>query len=594
MLKIKSTEWNLNFFNPKEFPKKREEWKKTTDNFAKKWRNNKKYLEDPKTLQQAIEEYEAWAENFGGAADEFFYYHLLHHINQSDPKISANLNKVTEFAIKLANEIQFFTINISKIKDQEKFLKYKGLQKYKHFLESLFKVGKYVLSEKEERIINLKEQSSYQAWVDMTFKFLAEEEREVINEEGKKVNLTFDAIGALFTSKNKKIRDKAAEAINDIISNNINVAESEINAILNNKKVTDDLRGYTRPDQARHVSDDIETEIVDTLIQTVTSSFDIPKEFYKLKAKLLKLKKLEYHERAIQYGNIDKKYSYEDSIKLVHKVYSNLDKKFAEILEMMVNKEQIDVFPKKGKIGGAWCLPSLKSQPTYVILNHKNKLRDVLTIAHELGHTTHHELTKEAQNAINASEPISSAEVASTFMEDFVLQELLKEADDETKLALLVFKLDEDIAAIQRQVACYNFEKDLHNEFREKGYLSKEEIGKIFQKNMSAYMGEYVENSKGSENWWVPWIHIRDFFYVYSYASGLLISKALQRMVKEDPKNIEKVKEFLSTGTSLSTKETFKRIGIDITKKEFWESGIQEVRDLLKETEILAKKLKKI
>ena len=155
-------------------------------------------------------------------------------------------------------------------------------------------------------------------------------------------------------------------------------------------------------------------------------------------------------------------------------------------------------------------------------------------------------------------------------------------------------KLNDDISTIIRQVACYMFEQELHKNFREKGYLSKEEIGKLFAKHMKNYMGDFVEQSKGSENWWVYWGHIRNFFYNYSYASGLLISKSLQSSVKENPKFIENVKEFLSTGGSKSPKYIFEKIGINIADKDFWDKGLEEVEKLLNETEKLAKKLGKI
>ena len=155
-------------------------------------------------------------------------------------------------------------------------------------------------------------------------------------------------------------------------------------------------------------------------------------------------------------------------------------------------------------------------------------------------------------------------------------------------------KLNDDVSSIFRQVACYRFEQELHAVFRTKGYLSKEEIGTLFRKHMAAYMGKAVEQSEGSENWWVYWSHIRYFFYVYSYAGGLLISKALQNSVKRDPAFIEKVKEFLSAGLSDSPKNIFHRLGIDVTDKQFWGKGLDEVEKLLNETELLARKLGKI
>jgi oligoendopeptidase F len=179
-------------------------------------------------------------------------------------------------------------------------------------------------------------------------------------------------------------------------------------------------------------------------------------------------------------------------------------------------------------------------------------------------------------------------------MEDFVLHRMIKDADDQLKLELLMYKLNEDISTIMRQVACYRFEQELHKEFRKKGYLSKKEIGELFEKHMKDYMGDFVEQSPGSENWWVYWSHIRRFFYVYSYASGLLISKSLQDSVKRDPKFIENVKYFLSAGSSDSPKNIFKNIGIDITKPDFWNNGLKNIENDLKEAEKLAKKLEKI
>jgi oligoendopeptidase F len=232
--------------------------------------------------------------------------------------------------------------------------------------------------------------------------------------------------------------------------------------------------------------------------------------------------------------------------------------------------------------------------PTYILLNHTDKLNDVLTLAHETGHGINNELIKQKQNALNFDTPLATAEVASTFMEDFVLAELEKETDEELKLSLMMMKLNDDISTIFRQIALYNFEGELHKTFRERGYLSKTEIGKLFQKHMSAYMGNRVEQSEGSENWWTYWSHIRTYFYVYSYSSGLLISKSLQASVKKDSRFIEKVKEFLSAGTSDSPKNIFKKLDIDITDKKFWDKGLDEVESLLNETEKLAKELKKV
>ncbi len=564
--------------------------------FIKKWQGRTDFLKNPRVLKKALDEYEALQANYGLSGDTGYYFELRSSIDENDPKLKAKSNQIEEFSRKLLNEIQFFEINIAKIPQnlQKKFLTSKELSPYKHFLEKLFQEAKYLLSEPEERIMNLKSQTSYGNWVKMTSSFLSQEEREALTEENKKAKLSYPALLGLINSQKKRVRDTAAKGFNDILAKWKDVAAEEINSILGNKKVDDELRGFSRPDESRLLYDDFETDIADTVLEAVSSRYKIAWRFYKLKAQLLGVKKLKYHERNVEYGSIDKKYTFDDAVRLARTVFGNLDSEFLEVFDGFVKNRRYDVFPQKGKRGGAYCAHNLKRQPTYIFLNHNNKLNDVLTLAHETGHGINNELMRKKQNALNFHTPTSSAEIASTFMEDFVLEEILREANDEEKLAIMASKLNGDISAIFRQVACYKFEQELHQAFRQKGYLSTKEIDEIFQKHMSSYMGPSVELSPGSENWWVYWSHIRYFFYVYSYASGLLISKSMQNSVKENPKFIDKVKYFLSAGSSESPKNIFKNIGIDLSQRDFWEKGLDEVENLLKETEKLAKKLGKI
>ncbi|OGD67658.1 hypothetical protein A2442_03740 [Candidatus Campbellbacteria bacterium RIFOXYC2_FULL_35_25] len=561
--------------------------------FINKWKDRDDYLQEPSILKEALDESEKMSRNYG---DVGFYFWLRTSQDQNNPELKAKENKLHDFYQKIANDMRFFGMRVAKIPESEqgKFLEYEGLNEYKHYLETSFTEAKYLLSEKEENILSLESKAGFSNWVDMVESFLSKEEGEIISENSEREIKPLAEIMSLLSSQSKETRDSASEVLNKILKKHSDVAEHEINSILHSKKVDDDLRGIERPDLERHISDDIDSEVVDALIDSVSSRFDTAKKFYQLKAKLMGVDKLKYHERNVPYGNIDKKYSYEDASNLVLKVFKKLDKQFFDIYDGFIKKSQIDVYPRKNKRDGAFCAGNLITQPTYILLNHADKLHDVLTIAHEAGHGINSELMKEKQNALNFGTPMATAEVASTFMEDFVLEDILEGADDELRLAIMVDKLNGDISTIFRQIACYQFEQELHKDFREKGYLSKEDIGKIFQKNMSAYMGDFVEQSEGSENWWIYWGHIRSFFYVYSYASGLLISKSMQNSVKEDPKFIEEVKEFLSAGLSDSPKNIFKKLGIDITDKNFWKKGLDEVDALLNETETLAKKLGKI
>jgi len=317
----------------------------------------------------------------------------------------------------------------------------------------------------------------------------------------------------------------------------------------------------------------------------VTESFDIAKEYYRKKAALLKVDKLKYHERNVPIGELSKTFGYEEATRLVSETFHNIDSEFGDIFDKFLNEGHIDTYPKKGKISGAFCTAHLNISPVYILLNFNNKVDDIRTIAHEAGHGINFELMK-AQNSLNFDSPLSTAEVASTFFEDFIVEELTKLLPPEEQVILKMEKLNDDISTIFRQIAAYNFESELHREFYKKGYLSYEEIGKLFKKHMKSYMGDFVSDDPGCENWWVYWSHFRNFFYVYTYSSGLLISKAMQDLVKEDKSNVKLVKEFLSAGSVKSPKNLFADIGIDISEKSFWLRGIEKVKFLLDDVEV--------
>lgn len=594
------TEWDLSPLgasdDDQKFAEKREKIHTANYAFINKWKDRDDYLKDPAILKEALDESEELTRKYGISGDEGYYFSLRSAQDEDNTELKARKSKIHDFSLAIANDIQFFAMRVSKIPKEEhkKFLEYPPLAPYRHDLERAFANAKYLLTEPEEKILNLTAKPAVVNWEDMVSRFIYREERETLGEDCIRTEKNFNEILSLTASTQKPVRDEAANHIHEILSKHADVAEAEINSILETKKISDDLRGIKRPDESRHVADDIDTEVVDALVKVVGGQFDIAKRYYALKARLMNIPKLAYHERNVPYGFAEKKYTYGDAAKLVYDVFLGLDSEFAAIFKQFVGDGLIDVFPKKGKTGGAFCAHVLLSQPTYILLNHTDKLHDVLTLAHESGHGINNELIRKKQHAFYFDTPVSTAEVASTFMEDFVLERLTKDADDESRLSLMLAKLNDDVSTIFRQIALYRFEQELHASHRDKGYLAKEEIGTLFAKHMSAYMGGAVEQSPGSENWWVYWSHIRNFFYVYSYASGLLISKAMQAAVRNDKSFIEKVKEFLSAGTSDSPKNIFAKMGIDITDSAFWESGLNEVNYLLEETEALAKKLGKI
>ncbi len=576
--------------------KRLEESRQAVAAFRDKWRDNGDYLTKPAILKQALDELELLERDHGCNAWQSYYFSLRLQQNQLDNTVKTASRVADEASIELYNQLQFFTLSLAKIgtEQQALFLADSQLSDYRYFLQQLFAEQPYVLSDQEEKILNLVSQPAVRSWVDMTESFLAKEEVESLSADGQSAAQTVPQLMALLNNSNKPIRDQAADHVHAIMGRQSAVATEEMNAVLGFKKINDDLRGFARPDAGRHLGDGIDSQTVDSMLDAVSSRNDLPHKFYSLKAQLLAQDKLAYHERNVEAGSVDSRYSFEDTVALINKVFSQLDPEFATITTKFITDGRIDVFPAKGKSGGAFCAHNLLTQPTYILLNHTDRLQDVLTMAHELGHGINNELTRQVQNSLNFGTSLATAEVASTFMEDFVLEELLKEADPAGRLAILMMKLNDDMSSIFRQVACYRFEQSLHRNFRQKGYLSTEEIGDIFNQHMAEYMGPAVEQTSGCENWWVYWSHIRNSFYVYSYASGLLISKSLQAMVHSNAKDIQKVKQFMAAGTSDSPSGIFAAAGITINDASFWSAGLNQIESLLDESYALARELKLI
>jgi oligoendopeptidase F len=567
--------------------------------FIETWKNREDYVTDPAVLAEALTQYEVWSRTFGIGGKQAWYFSLRTAQDQNNPELKAKTNKIVDLENDLQNRMQFFLHRVAKIKseDQVKFLDYAGLAPFRHFLERLFAEAKYLLTEDQEALMNLKYMSSHYNWVQMVSGFLAKESGDVQVSDTQgytSQTKTFAEIMSLLNHKDQTTRDSAAQALNSILAKHVEVAEAEINSILGNKKVDDELRGFSRPDQSRHLSDDVDSATVDTMLETVSGHFDLAQRYYALKARLFGKEKLAYHERNVEYGEIKGTFDFQTSLDLVYAVFAKLDPQFATILESFAANGQFDVFPYPNKDSGAFCSAYKPQLPTYVFLNHTDRLNDVLTLAHEMGHAINSEFMKQKVHSLDYDFGLLLAESPSTFMEDFVLEEILRQSDEEQQLALLMQKLNDDISTIFRQVACYRFEQDLHAQYREKGYLAHADIGEIFKKHMGSYMGPSVEQSEGCGNWWVYWSHIRNFFYVYSYASGLLISKFMQKHVKEDPTFIAKVKEFFSAGLSASPVNILADLGIDLHSSQVWNDGIEEVAQLLDQTEALAKKLGKL
>lgn len=583
------TEWKFNFAKKENFESFKERAKVAFSDFVSKWKNDNSYLSEVEKLAEALNDYEELAREYLFCGEEGFYYWLNQELNQADMEIRKNFMNADEFSRKLSNEVLFFTLSLGKIEReiQLKFLEDERLSEYRGFLSRIFENAKHTLSEPEEKILSLKESGSFEMWVKMVESLLS---KETFNLDGK--DMTYEELINVMRSSDKDLRDLAKDGFEKIMKKYEEIAEVELNAVLENAKVNSELRGYSRPDEARIKGDSIDLEFVDSLLSAVKENFSISHKYYSLVAKLIGQEKIGYHERGVDLGNVSKKYSYEEGIEIVKGVFSKLDEEFLKIFEEMLDDGRIDAFPKKGKSGGAFCVYYRLKDPIHVLLNYTESLRDVTTIAHEMGHAINDTLMQRKVNALNYGTPVATAEVASIFMEDFVFEEILKTATEEEKFYLLLKKVGEDIASVFRQISLYLFELEIHEKYKKEGYLSKEKIGEIFVKHMSDYMGDSV-TMENAHLWWIYWGHIRKYFYVYSYASGALISKTMQAKYKEDNSFIEKVKSFLEAGETKTPRELFSDMGIKIDK-DFFTEGVLEIGKNLDEAISIGEKIGKI
>jgi oligoendopeptidase F len=365
-------------------------------------------------------------------------------------------------------------------------------------------------------------------------------------------------------------------------------SEAEINAIYTDKKINDELRGFKTPyeDTVKEYRND--PAVIENLVRTVTDNFKISHRFYRVKARLLKLKSLSYSDRAAKIGAVKTKFTFETSAKLLKDIFGKLNPRFSATLDSFMQDGRIDAYPRPGKKAGAYCW-SAYSCPTFVLLNHTDDLNSFMTFAHEFGHAFHAEFAR-SQGAIYCSNSMSLAETASTLFESIALDAVYDTLPDEEKIIVLHDKINDDISTIFRQTACFNFENDIHAGVRTKGYVSASEIAQMHNKDMAAYLGPQFKMKPDDGYYFVHWGHIRRFFYVYSYAYGQLVSKAMLRRYKADPSFWKSIEKFLSSGGKDSPENILKEIGIDVSKPDFWIEGLREVEEDIAKLEKLTKK----
>ena len=489
----------------------------------------------------------------------------------------------------------FFSLEINKLsKDRfEALLKDREVAFFRPFLERVRRFKNHELSEEVEEVFHDKSVTSGSAWR----RFYDEHSAGLVyTVDGQKYN---DAeISKLLQDKDPLIREKAGKELNRVCKENAAFFTFVYNMIIKDKAIGDTHRGYKSPVAARNLDNQVDDKALRALTDSVRAQYgNIAHRFYKLKAKWLGVKKIQYWDRNAPLPfSSDRHYSWDESVEIVLDAYQRFSPKLRALAEPFFNKEHswIDVPPRDGKRSGAFAMPMPEKFHPYLMLNFVGKQNDVLTLAHELGHGCHMRLSIK-QGELNDDTPLTLAEVASVFGEMITFQSLLAQAsDDKEKLCLIASKVNDMINTAIRQIAFHFFETRVHEE-RKQGELSAERLDTIWQEEMRESLGKYVIVDDDSKSIWPIVSHFfHSPFYVYAYSFADCLVNSLYQVYREgNVKDFEgKYLHMLSQTGVKRYDELLKPFGLNAKSPEFWNKGLGLISSYIDELERLDKKLK--
>lgn len=508
----------------------------------------------------------------------------------TDPKSSALYQKVTEALNDSGKNLLFFALEYNKLTEEqeEKLLSDERIAFYKPYLKRVRKYKPYELSEDVEKTLLEKDVTSGSAWVRFYEEFMS---RLSYTVDGKKYN---DAeISKLCLSPDAKIREKAGKEINNVSKENSFQVAYVYNMIMKDKAMEDEKRGFKLPMSSRNLSEEVSDETVENLAQTVKDNYkNIAWRFYKLKAKLLGVEKIQYWDRNAPLPfEDDREYSWDEAVKTVLDAYNEFSPKLYDVAREFFDKPWIDVAPKDGKRGGAFCSSPLVEEHPFLMLNFVGKRNDVLTLAHELGHGCHHQLRRK-NGILNETTRMTTEEVASVFGEMLVFQSMLNNAKTkEEKISLLAMKVNDMINTAIRQIAFHFFETRAHNE-RKNGELTAERLNEIWLEEMKESLGPSVIVDEHSACIWEQIGHFFFLpFYVYAYSFADCVVNSLYWLKLQGKiENFEDKYLTLLSQTAIGNyKEIFAPFGLAPESKEFWQGGLDLIAGYLTQLEELVK-----
>ncbi|MFM7225113.1 MAG: M3 family oligoendopeptidase, partial [Actinomycetota bacterium] len=381
-------------------------------------------------------------------------------------------------------------------------------------------------------------------------------------------------------------RRSAAEAVTDALAPGLRTRTFIMNTLLADKSVDDRLRRYPSWIASRNLANEASDASVEALVAAVRARYSIPQRWYTLKARLLGLDRIADYDRMASVAEADAPYGWSEARDLVLDAYGSFSGELADVARRFFDDGWIDAAARPGKRPGAFCAYTVPSHHPYLLLNWTARRRDVLTLAHELGHGVHAYLARE-QGIFHQSTPLTLAETASVFGETVTFGRLLTEVSDPAeRLALLAANLEDQIATVFRQVAMNRFEDSIHTARRDEGELSSDRIGALWAASQEEMLGDAVEVTAGYRSWWSYIPHfIGTPGYVYAYAYGQLLALSVYaRFEAEGEAFVPRYLELLRAGGSMAPEDLGRIVGVDLADPGFWDRGLDIIERRLAET----------
>jgi oligoendopeptidase F len=537
---------------------------------------------DGGVLALAIEEFERFVELMGRLGS---YAGLYYAGNQADPERAKFYGDVSEKLTAISTEIIFFDLELNQIDEavMAQALKNPRLARYKPWIDNVRKEKPYQLEEKLERLFHEKGQTSGSAFNRLFNETIAALRFPVAGEpEPLALEMTLN----LLSSPDEKKRGAAADALAQVFKENVRLFTLITNTLAKDKEISDRWRGFKDVAESRHLANQVEAEVVDALVSSVRAAYPrLSHRYYAMKAKWLGKERLSHWDRnAPLPERPERTFAWNDAQRLVLGAYNDFAPEMSAVAGEFFDKNWIDAPARPGKAPGAFAAATVPSVHPYVLLNYLGKPRDVMTLAHELGHGVHQMLARP-QGALLAPTPLTLAETASVFGEMLTFKALLKETHDvKERKALIAGKVEDMLNTVVRQVAFYTFERKLH-EARRQGELTPDQLGAIWLETQSESLGPAIELKPGYEVFWAYVPHfVHSPFYVYAYAFGDCLVNSLYGLYDEaHPGFVNKYFDMLKAGGSKHHSELLAPFGLDASKPEFWNKGLQVIEGMIDE-----------